>query len=115
VIQEHADWWVGEFGGRQGWFPVNYVEVLSETDYEACAEQADTTPLGSLQKGSVEMMGAYVEMVRNDYDAHLPFVLKVYMDPNSPPFIAAVRSDQEAKEWYDVIKETAQTASDRVS
>lgn len=116
VIQEHQDWWVGECGGKQGWFPVNHVELMSEQVVdETTADQGDATPLGSLQKGSVDMMGAYVELVRNDYDTNFPFVLKIFIDANSPPFIVAVRSDQEAKEWHDAIKETAQTASDRVN
>lgn len=113
VLQEHEDWWVGDYGSRkQGWFPVNYVKIIEEN--EDLEDQVDSTPLGNLQKGAVEMMGAYVELSRNDSDSTLPCILKIYVEPSSPAFIVALRSDVEAKEWHDAIRETAQSASDRV-
>lgn len=76
-------------------------------------ETMDSTPLGNLQKGAIEMMGADVEFTRTE-DSALPYILKIYVDSTSLPFCVAVRSDLEAKEWFDAIKDTAQSASDRV-
>jgi len=114
VLQEHEDWWVGDYGNRkQKWFPVNYVQIIEERD--DMEESVDTTPLGNLQKGAVEMMGACVELSRDDSESSLPCVLKIYVEPSSPAFIVKLSSDQEAKEWHDAIRETSQNASDRVS
>lgn len=117
VLKEYDGWWRGDLGTRrQLWFPSNYVVELEE-DYNEEDEEnecSEATPLGSLQKGSVEMMGAYVEHAENDSDPNIPFVIKIYSDSNSTPFSVAVKGEAEFKVWFDAIKEAAQNASDRV-
>ncbi len=133
VIKEDEGWWRGtiltpsETYGTpgvlvQGWFPANYVQEL-EPD-ELVDEDEESTPLGSLQKGSVEMtLGAYVELSRSSVGDSIPFVIKIFTDGSgsgaaaaggsSPCIILGLKSEADAKEWCEAIRETAQSASDR--
>lgn len=134
VIKEDEGWWRGtlltpseSFGTPgvlvQGWFPANYVVELEPDEY--AEEDDEQTPLGALQKGSVEMtLGAYVELSvsRNSGTDSVPFLIKIFTDASgtggagassSPCIILGLKSEVEAKEWVDSIKETAQNASDR--
>ncbi|ODN02952.1 1-phosphatidylinositol 4,5-bisphosphate phosphodiesterase gamma-1 [Orchesella cincta] len=129
VIKEDKDWWRGTlltqtdaFGTPgalvQGWFPANYVHELEP---EECPDDdEEQTPLGSLQKGSVEMtLGAYVEINKNSSGDGMPFVIKIYTDGtgsgtgSTPCIILGLKSEPDAKEWCEAIRETAQSASDR--
>ena len=48
--------WRGNYGGKvQLWFPANYVEEVSATD-----DENDASPLGSLQKGTIDLTGVTV-------------------------------------------------------
>jgi len=48
--------WRGNYGGKvQLWFPANYVEETSTTE-----DDNDTSPLGSLQKGTIDLTGVTV-------------------------------------------------------
>ncbi|KAF9582247.1 hypothetical protein BGW38_000456 [Lunasporangiospora selenospora] len=35
LAQLESGWWAGHCDGRQGWFPSNYVQVLTEDDYDS--------------------------------------------------------------------------------
>ena len=35
LAQLESGWWAGHCDGRQGWFPSNYVQVLTEEDLES--------------------------------------------------------------------------------
>jgi hypothetical protein len=46
--------WRGDYGGKkQQWFPSNYVEEIED-------EAAEAQPLGSLQKGMLDLSGVTV-------------------------------------------------------
>ena len=48
--------WRGNYGGNvQLWFPANYVEEVS-----AAEDDTDASPLGSLQKGTIDLTGVTV-------------------------------------------------------
>jgi len=48
--------WRGNYGGKvQLWFPANYVEEVS-----AAEDDNDASPLGSLQKGTIDLTGVTV-------------------------------------------------------
>ena len=48
--------WRGNYGGKvQLWFPANYVEEVLTTE-----DDNDTSPLGSLQKGTIDLTGVTV-------------------------------------------------------
>lgn len=55
-LVKYAFRWRGNYGGNvQHWFPANYVEEISSTD-----EDSDASPLGSLQKGTIDLTGITV-------------------------------------------------------
>ena len=48
--------WRGNYGGKvQLWFPANYVEEVSASE-----DDNDASPLGSLQKGTIDLTGVTV-------------------------------------------------------
>lgn len=92
-------------------FPSNYCEELEPDDGD------EQTPLGSLQKGSVEMtLGASVELIRNTAGDSVPFIVKIFAgntgsggtgnnsSSSLPSIILGVKSEAEAKEWLEAIR-----------
>lgn len=69
--------------------------------------------LGSLQKGSLEVMGAVVELGGGGRPG-LEWVLRIQVPNMCTVFEVAVPSRDQALEWMSAIKETAQNASVRV-
>ncbi len=70
--------------------------------------------MGSLQKGSLDVMGAVVETV----DSNLPdleCLLRIQNPNMCTTFEVAVETYNEAQQWKQSIIETAQNASARVS
>ncbi|KAG0042697.1 hypothetical protein BGZ83_000175 [Gryganskiella cystojenkinii] len=47
LAQLESGWWAGHCDGRQGWFPSNYVQVLTEEDLESQEEDGDADDLDS--------------------------------------------------------------------
>ena len=70
--------------------------------------------LGSLQKGSLDMMGAVVEVAVGVCPAK-EWILKIQNTTMCTPFEVAVPSRDEALEWKDSIEYEARLANDRVS
>lgn len=65
-------------------------------------------PLGPLQKGSIDVVGAMVELVMNNQ-----WIVRVQTPLAGAPFDMAAVSQEEALEWLDAIKEAAESASMR--
>jgi phosphatidylinositol phospholipase C gamma-1 len=70
--------------------------------------------LGSLQKGSLDMMGAVVDLFVGGHPG-LEWILRIQNPSMCTPFEVAVPSREQALEWMASIKETAQCANVRVS
>lgn len=70
--------------------------------------------LGSLQKGSLDMMGAVVDLLVGGHPG-LEWILRIQNPSTCAPFEVAIPSREHALEWMASIKETAQCANDRVS
>ena len=51
---------MGGGGGTQHWFPANFTQV---EDGGRGDDESENTPLASLQKGSIDIVGAEVELV----------------------------------------------------
>ena len=48
--------WRGNYGGNvQNWFPANHVEEIVSAE-----EDSDASPLGTLQKGTIDLTGITV-------------------------------------------------------
>lgn len=114
VNKQDGGWWRGDYGGkRQQWFPSSYVEEI-EPQQERDDNSADSMLLGNLQKGSLDVMGAVVELCMTGRPG-LDWVLRIQNPNMCTSFEVACPSREEAMEWTAAIKETAQTASARES
>ncbi|CAB0003270.1 unnamed protein product [Nesidiocoris tenuis] len=114
VSKQEGGWWKGDYGGkRQQWFPSNYVEEI-EPQQERDDNSTDSMFLGSLQKGSLDVMGAVVELVPCDF-RDKDWILRIQNPNMCTVFEVAAPSHEEALEWMTAIKETAQSASVRES
>lgn len=71
--------------------------------------------LGSLQKGSLDIMGAVVELTVCQERPGLEWILRIQNPSMCSVFEAATPSKDTALEWMSSIKETAQNASVRVN
>ncbi|XP_054273965.1 1-phosphatidylinositol 4,5-bisphosphate phosphodiesterase gamma-1-like [Macrosteles quadrilineatus] len=114
VNKQDGGWWRGDYGGkRQQWFPSNYVEEIEpQRDEPRDDTSTDSMFLGSLQKGSLDVMGAVVELATTGRPG-LEWVLRIQVPNMCSVFEVAVPSEDQAIEWMTAIKKTAQTASDR--
>ncbi|XP_046996756.1 1-phosphatidylinositol 4,5-bisphosphate phosphodiesterase gamma-1 [Schistocerca americana] len=110
--QGNSGWWRGDYGGKkQHWFPSNYVEEWDSQENRD-DNSSDSLLLGSLQKGSLDVMGAIVEVHRNDRPG-LEWVLRIQNPNMCSVFEVAVPRIELAVEWRNAIKEVAQNASVR--
>ncbi|KAG7210373.1 hypothetical protein KM043_011907 [Ampulex compressa] len=111
VNRQSGGWWQGDYGGKkQHWFPANYVEEIDHQDNQT--DSADSMMLGSLQKGSLDIMGAVVELTVGQRSG-LEWVLRIQNPSMCSVFEVATPSKETALEWMSSIKETAQNASVR--
>ncbi|PSN29961.1 1-phosphatidylinositol 4 [Blattella germanica] len=114
VNKQNDGWWRGDYGGKkQHWFPRNYVEVI-EPQENRDDNSSDSMLLGSLQKGSLDMMGAVVELQVGGRPG-IEWILRIQNPSMLTPFEVAVPTRDIALEWMASIKETAQNASVRES
>lgn len=117
VNKKDVDWWKGDYGGKiQHWFPANHVvEIEATSDVEDANN--DLAPLGNLQKGSIDIVGAKVEIQANPNRpigvSGLEYVIRIESPATFPPFEVAAPTQTEALEWANKIRETSQSASHR--
>ncbi|KAK7574309.1 hypothetical protein V9T40_011500 [Parthenolecanium corni] len=112
VDKQDGGWWRGDYGGkRQHWFPSNYVEEI-EPQQERDESSGDTQVLGALQKGSLDVMGAVVEIASTGF-TDLECLLRIQNPHMCTTFEVAVETYDEAEQWMQSIIETAQNASAR--
>uniref|UniRef100_A0A8D8YHH8 Phosphoinositide phospholipase C n=1 Tax=Cacopsylla melanoneura TaxID=428564 RepID=A0A8D8YHH8_9HEMI len=108
-------WWRGDYGGkRQHWFPSNYVTEI-EPQHNKDESSGDSLLLGNLQKGSLDVVGAVVEVVPASGGIHrgLECLLRLHNPSMTHVLEVGAETREEASEWMRTIKETAQSASVR--
>lgn len=111
VNRVEGGWWKGDYGGKkQQLFPANYVEELAPQDNTS--DSSDSMMLGNLQKGSLDIMGAVVELAVRERP-ELDWVLRIQNPTMFSTFEVAAQSKESALEWMASIKEAAQNASAR--
>nr|XP_034180308.1 1-phosphatidylinositol 4,5-bisphosphate phosphodiesterase gamma-1 isoform X2 [Osmia lignaria] len=111
VHRQSGGWWRGDYGGKkQHWFPASYVEEIEPQDNQG--DSTDSMMFGSLQKGSLDIMGAVVEL-RVGGRPGLEWILRIQNPSMCSVFEVATSSKDTALEWMSSIKETAQNASVR--
>lgn len=104
-------WWAGDYGGKkQHYFPSNYVVEICNPDPENDEASSESLMLGSLQKGSLDLRGAVVDIVDRHVGAHEWF-LRIQNPFMQNVFEVAMVSKKEAIEWMIAIKQAAQNAS----
>ncbi|XP_068087156.1 1-phosphatidylinositol 4,5-bisphosphate phosphodiesterase gamma-1-like [Anabrus simplex] len=110
--QKGSGWWRGDYGGKkQHWFPSNYVEEV-EPQENRDDNSSDSMLLGNLQKGSLDMMGAVVELATGE-PSGLDWILRIQTPNMCTIFEVAVPSYELALSWKESIEKTAQNASVR--
>ncbi|XP_046736207.1 1-phosphatidylinositol 4,5-bisphosphate phosphodiesterase gamma-1 [Diprion similis] len=104
-------WWKGDYGGKkQQLFPAIYVEKLESQ--ENITESSDSMMLGTLQKGSLDITGAIVELAVRERPL-LDWVLRIQTPNTCSTFEAAAPSEDSALRWMTSIREAAENASAR--
>ena len=97
--------WRGDYGGKKHeWFPSNYVEEI---------EPQDSSPLGSMQKGTIDLAGCSLDRImggRGDRQ----FVFRIWGHGQRDPLEIAADSDQELIDWMHFIRECANNEEAKV-
>ena len=112
---------LGDYGGRkQHWFPANFVQEIEPAPQDATDDEAanqDLMPLGDLQKGSIDILGAVVD-IRDNPDRPagvngLEWIVRIETPTSRQPFEVAAQDQSEALEWAAKIRDTSRSASFR--
>nr|CAD7442459.1 unnamed protein product [Timema bartmani] len=110
--QDDSGWWRGDYGGKkQHFFPSNYVQEM-EPQENRDTDNSDSMLLGNLQKGTLDVMGAVVELSVGGRPG-LEWILRIQNPNMCTAFEVAVPQREQALEWMASIKETAQNATVR--
>jgi len=116
VSQQEGGWWRGDYGGkRQHWFPANFTQ-LEEGGSGGIGgggeDESDSTPLGSLQKGSIDIVGVAVELVERPGG-----IVGIRIESKTSLMGNELRCDskEEAMDWVTKIRDTAISAKTRDS
>lgn len=115
VVRQDGGWWKGNYGGkRQHWFPANYVEVLETQQDTSDDGSADAMPLGTLQKGSIDIAGCTVDILQSWPGRGQDWVFRIVSPTQLVPIEIAAPSREEMQDWVLKIRETAQSANDMI-
>jgi len=110
VQQPEGGWWRGDLGGKkQHWFPANFTQLEESSSSAVGQDEVDSAPLGSLQKGSIQILGAKVDFVER---SGAPGIM---IESNNTTTELHSSTREEALDWVVKIKETANHASIRDS
>ncbi|XP_008472480.1 1-phosphatidylinositol 4,5-bisphosphate phosphodiesterase gamma-1-like [Diaphorina citri] len=130
VTRAEGGWWRGDYGGkRMHWFPSNYVAEI-EPQHNREDSSGDAFLLGNLQKGSLDVVGAVVELVPTasgvSASPHrggaptphrsgggLECLLRLHNPSMCNVLEVGAETKEEALDWMKIIRETAQSASVR--
>lgn len=103
-------WWIGDYGGKkQNYFPANYVQEINNAE-GGDEGSSDSLMLGNLQKGSLDVNGAIVD-ISVGMSAEIEWILRVQNPSMQNVFEVGAQTKECALEWMNSIKEAAQNAS----
>lgn len=104
-------WWRGDYGGKiQHYFPANYVQEINNHDGLDCDENSSDSVLGTLQKGSIDVSGAIVDLALLP-GAEIECLLRIQTPSMQNIFEVGAQTKEIAIEWRQAIMEAAQNAS----
>ncbi|XP_072013746.1 1-phosphatidylinositol 4,5-bisphosphate phosphodiesterase gamma-1-like isoform X2 [Amphiura filiformis] len=111
--QDHG-WWKGDYGGKKNmWFPSNYVEEIANPSNAPDSTQ-DSTLMGNLQKGAIEIRGCSVDMMVG-VRTRQQFVLRIVSPSQQrPPVDVAATTLEDLQDWTKHIQEASVKAEERV-
>ncbi|CAL1272763.1 unnamed protein product [Larinioides sclopetarius] len=113
VVKQNGGWWIGDYGGKkQHWFPANYVEEI-EAQENSDESSVEAMPLGSLQKGSIDIVNCTVDITTMTNRGN-EFVFRIVSPHQVTPIEIAAASREEMLDWVHKIRETAQSANDMI-
>ncbi|XP_002742254.1 1-phosphatidylinositol 4,5-bisphosphate phosphodiesterase gamma-1-like [Saccoglossus kowalevskii] len=112
VDKQDGGWWKGDYGGKkQMWFPSNYVEELEPLN-SSMDSSTDSTPLGNLQKGVIDIQGCCIDIIPGG-KGERRYVFRI-MSPSQPiPLEVAADSEEEALSWQNSIRTAVEWAEKR--
>ncbi|XP_077982282.1 1-phosphatidylinositol 4,5-bisphosphate phosphodiesterase gamma-1-like [Glandiceps talaboti] len=112
VDKQDGGWWRGDYGGKeQMWFPSNYVEELEPVN-SLQDTGSETTPLGSLQKGVIDIQGCAVDILPGGKGSQ-SFVFRIATPGPLPPMEIASENEEDILEWQKQIRSAAMQAEER--
>ncbi|XP_022794203.1 1-phosphatidylinositol 4,5-bisphosphate phosphodiesterase gamma-1-like isoform X3 [Stylophora pistillata] len=114
VSKEDGGWWIGDYGGqKQKFFPANYCEEINYVaeDEQNINPQNDNTenhemsPLGDLQKGSIDLQGCIVENIASKPGQRHVFQIakrdgQILLEP-------AAESQEDLADWLQALQQMA--------
>ena len=104
-------WWTGDYGGKlQQYFPANYVLEISNVDGFDGHENSTDPLLGNLQKGTIDVSGAVVEMAVVP-GGEVEWMIRIHTPSMQNFFECGAETKEVAIEWRNAIMEAAQNAS----
>ncbi|XP_022652107.1 1-phosphatidylinositol 4,5-bisphosphate phosphodiesterase gamma-1-like isoform X2 [Varroa jacobsoni] len=117
VVKQDGGWWKGDYGGKkEQYFPANFVTEVSASDVAlenasgagGEGDDGELAPLGTLQKGCIDIAGCSVEVLQN----RGRFVFRITSPTQSMQKDIAAPSAEEMEEWINKIRQIAQSAND---
>ncbi|XP_074617747.1 1-phosphatidylinositol 4,5-bisphosphate phosphodiesterase gamma-1-like [Acropora palmata] len=118
VTKEDGGWWLGDYGGqRQKFFPANYCEEINYVaeeeaknnkyengvDEESEAPTQEMSPLGDLQKGSIDLQGCIVET--GPPKAGQRYIFRI--SRREILLEASAESQEDLNDWLQVLRQMA--------
>ena len=119
VVKQNKDWWKGDFGGnKQYWFPANHVQEIETVPAEQEEPSNEIMPLGSLQKGSFDIVGVTVDIKKNTVHPapdrnKLEWLIHMAHPITQQEFEVGAETRDEALQWAGIISDTGKSASHR--
>ncbi|XP_053401760.1 1-phosphatidylinositol 4,5-bisphosphate phosphodiesterase gamma-1-like isoform X4 [Mercenaria mercenaria] len=107
-VNKHDNgWWRGDYlDKKQFWFPANFVAELEPED-----DPGDNNPLGSLQKGVLDVRGCITELLQGRGDK--PCCFRIFSNSITSPLEVACDSETDMRDWIDNIKMCAENLQDQ--
>ncbi|XP_052817570.1 1-phosphatidylinositol 4,5-bisphosphate phosphodiesterase gamma-1-like isoform X4 [Mya arenaria] len=110
-VNKHDNgWWRGDYQDKkQYWFPANFVVEIESQD-----DSGDNTPLGSLQKGAIDVTSCIVESIQGR--GNKPCCFRIY----SPSLVSgdldiACDAESEMLDWIENIRMCADNLQDQAT
>lgn len=119
VSKEDGGWWIGDYGGqKQKFFPANYCEEINYVAEEEAkmnkfqngctddfSEPQEVSPLGDLQKGSIDLQGCLVEPLQPKGGQR--HIIRISRRDGQVLLEAAGESQEDSHEWLQVLQQMA--------